>query len=142
MYADAQSAHFEKGKIAWVDFAPEPSLNSEGKTTMNTKLVTTGLLAAALMLPLAGYTADGDTDRTSPKAFVKDSIITTKIKAKLFEEKMSSLLHIRVDTDKKGVVALSGTAESKDVADKAVAIARSVKGVKSVQNTIEIKPAK
>ena len=37
---------------------------------------------------------------------------------------------------------LSGTAESKDVADKAVSIARSVKGVKSVQNTIEIKPAK
>jgi hyperosmotically inducible periplasmic protein len=109
---------------------------------MNTKLVTTGLLAAALMLPIAGYSADGDTDRKSPKAFVKDSIITTKIKAKLFEEKMSSLLHIRVDTDNKGVVVLSGTAESKDVADKAVSIARGVKGVKSVQNTIEIKPAK
>ncbi len=48
---------------------------------MNTKLVTTCLLAGALMLPIAGYTADGDSDRSSPKAFVKDSVITTKIKA-------------------------------------------------------------
>ena len=49
---------------------------------MNTKLVTTCLLAGALLLPLAGYTADrsrdGDTDRSSPKRFVKYSFITTK----------------------------------------------------------------
>ena len=113
---------------------------------MNTKLVTTCLLAGALMLPIAGYTADrsadGDTDRSSPKAFVKDSIITTKIKAELFEERMSSLLHIRVDTDKKGVVVLSGTAESQNAADKAVSIARKVKGVTSVQNNIKIKADK
>ena len=109
---------------------------------MNTKLVTC-LLTAALMLPIVGHTAeDSDADRKSPKAFVKDSVITTKIKAKLFEEKMSSLFHIRVDTDKKGVVVLSGTAESKDAADKAVAIARGVKGVKAVQNKIQIKADK
>jgi hypothetical protein len=48
---------------------------------MNTKLVTIFFLAGALILPIAGYTADGDTDRSSPKAFVKDSVITTKIKA-------------------------------------------------------------
>jgi hyperosmotically inducible protein len=109
---------------------------------MNTKLVTTCLLAGALILPIAGYTADGDTDRSSPKAFVKDSIITTKIKAELFEERMSSLLHIRVDTDKKGVVVLSGTAENQNAADKAVSIARKVKGVTSVQNNIKIKADK
>lgn len=109
---------------------------------MNTKLAASYLVAAALMLPIAGYTADRDADRSSPKAFVKDSIITTKIKAELFEERMSSLLHIRVDTDKKGVVVLSGTAESQDAADKAVSIARKVKGVTSVQNNIQIKADK
>ncbi len=76
------------------------------------------------------------------KAFIKDSVITTKIKAELFEERMSSLLHIRVDTDKKGVVVLSGTAESQSAADKAVSIARKVKGVTSVQNNIQIKADK
>ncbi len=109
---------------------------------MNIKLAASCLLAGALVLPFAGYTADGDTDRSSPKAFVKDSIITTKIKAELFEERMSSLLKIRVDTDKKGVVVLSGTAESQNAADKAVSIARKVKGVTSVQNNIQIKADK
>ncbi len=106
---------------------------------MNTKLVTICLLAGALVLPIAGYTADGDTDRSSPKAFVKDSVITTKIKAKLAKEKPSSLIHIKVDTDKQGAVSLSGTARNQKAVDRAVAIANGVKGVTSVQNDIEIK---
>ena len=106
---------------------------------MNTKLVTTCLLAGALLLPMAGYTADGDTDRSYPKAFIKDSVITTKIKAKLAKEKPSSLVHIKVDTDKKGMVSLSGNARDQRAIDKAVAIAYGVKGVTFVQNDIEIK---
>jgi hyperosmotically inducible periplasmic protein len=105
---------------------------------MNTTLVTTCFLAGALMLPIAGYTADGDTDRSSPKAFVKDSVITTKIKAELAEEKMSSLVHISVDTDNKGMVTLSGTADNQKAVDKAVSIARAEKGVTSVENHIKV----
>lgn len=109
---------------------------------MNTKLAASCLVAGALMLPIAGYTADSDSDRSSPKAFVKDSVITAKIKAELAEEKMSSLVRISVDTDNKGMVVLSGTAASKNAADKAVSIARAVKGVTSVQNNIQIKADK
>ena len=105
---------------------------------MNTTFVKTCLVAGALLLPIAGYSADGDSDRSSPKAFVKDSVITTKIKAELAEEKLSTLVHIRVDTDKKGAVNLSGTAKSQDAADKAVLIAHHVKGVTSVRNNIEV----
>ena len=109
---------------------------------MNTKLITACVLAAALLLPVAGYSADGDKDRSSPKAFVKDSVITTKIKAELFEERASSLLHIKVDTDNKGVVVLGGTADNQAAIDKAVSIAKKVKGVKSVQNDIVVKADK
>jgi hyperosmotically inducible protein len=109
---------------------------------MNAKIVTTCLLAAALVLPITGYTADGDTDRSSPKAFVKDSVITAKIKTELAEEKMSSLVKIKVDTDAKGAVSLSGTAANQAAIDKAVAIARGVKGVTSVQNDIKIQADK
>ena len=109
---------------------------------MNTKLLTTCLLAAALVLPIAGYTADGDADRSTPKAFVKDSVITTKIKAKLAKDKVSTLVKIKVDTDKDGMVSLSGTARTQKAADKAVAIARSVKGVTSVESDIKIVPKK
>jgi hyperosmotically inducible periplasmic protein len=109
---------------------------------MNTRLAASCLVAGALMLPVAGYTADSDADRSSPKAYVKDSVITAKIKSELAEEKVSSLVRISVDTDNKGKVTLSGTAASQKAVDKAVSIARAVKGVTAVQNNIQIKADK
>jgi hyperosmotically inducible periplasmic protein len=103
---------------------------------MNTKLAASCFVAAALLLPIAGYSADSVVQ--TPKAFVKDSVITTKIKAKLAEEKLSSLVKISVDTDDQGMVNLGGTAASQAAADKAVSIARAVEGVKSVENHIKI----
>ncbi len=105
---------------------------------MNTKLTAIAMLAGALLLPVAGHTADSDTDRSSPKAFVKDSVITAKVKAEMAKDKQVSALHIKVDTDNKGVVTLSGKARSKEEADKAVSIARSVEGVVAVENRIQI----
>jgi hyperosmotically inducible protein len=137
MYADAQSELFAKWKMRLTIFQPRRVGH-----TMNTKLAASCLLAGALMLPIAGYTADSDSDRSSPKAYVKDSVITTKIKAQLAEEKVSSLVRIKVDTDNKGMVTLSGTAASQNAADKAVSIAGAVKGVTSVQNNIKIKADK
>ena len=95
-------------------------------------------LVATLALPVAGYPADSDTDRSSPKAFVKDSVITTKIKAKLAAEKLASVKRIRVDTDDKGVVTLSGIDRTRKEADKAASIARNVEGVVTVENNIKI----
>ena len=109
---------------------------------MKTKLAASFLIAGALLLPVAGHTADSDADRSSPKAFVKDSAITAKIKTELAKEKMSSLVHISVDTDKNGVVSLSGSAASKNAVDKAVSIARAVPGVTNVQSSIQIKADK
>ena len=104
---------------------------------MNTKLAAGCLIAAASMLPIASYAAE-----SAPRAFAEDTVITTKIKAELAEQKLSSLVHINVDTDNEGRVSLSGTTTSRNAADKAVSIARSVKGVTSVQNTIQIKADK
>jgi hyperosmotically inducible periplasmic protein len=106
---------------------------------MNTRLAASLLVTGALMLPIAGHAADSDSDRSSPKAYVKDSVITAKVKAELAEEKLSSLVHIRVDTDNKGVVVLSGTAPSQDAADKAISIAKKVKGVAAVHSNIRVK---
>jgi len=103
---------------------------------MNIKLATSFIVIAALLLPIAGYTAD--TVTASPKAFAKDSVITTKVKAELAGEKLSSLLHIKVKTDDQGVVTLTGTVKTQDAADKAVSIAQAVTGVTSVENKIKI----
>jgi len=79
---------------------------------------------------------DSDTDRSHPKAFVKDSVITTKIKTRLADDHLGSLAHIRVDTDRDGVVWLTGTAPSQEAADRAMDIARSTEGVSRVKSEI------
>jgi osmotically-inducible protein OsmY len=109
---------------------------------MNTKLATT-LVIGALILPVAGYAADNmSKDKPSVREKVKesvgDAVITTKIKAEFAKDKEVSALNIKVDTDDKGVVTLSGNARSKAEADKAVKIARDTKGVSSVKNEIKV----
>ena len=76
-----------------------------------------------LASPMADHAANPDSDRTHPMTFVKDSVITTKIKAKLADEKMRTLVHIKLDTDNKGAVVLSGKVRIQEKADKAVSIA-------------------
>src|SRR5258705_12915358 len=110
---------------------------------MNTKLATT-LMIGALVLPVAGYAADNmSKDKPSVTEKVKesvgDTVITTKIKAEFAKDKDVSALNIKVDTDDKGAVTLSGNAKSKAEADKAVMIARDTQGVTSVKNEIQVK---
>ena len=106
---------------------------------MKIKLATTCFVIGTLLAPVAVHAADPGSDRTHPVTFVKDSVITTKIKAKLAEEKMSSLTHIKVDTDNKGAVVLRGKVKTQEEADKAVSIARETEGVTSVKSSIRVK---
>ncbi len=68
---------------------------------------------------------------------VKDTEITTKVKAKFVEDKTVSATDIHVKTVN-GVVQLTGNAKSKDESAKAAEIARSTEGVKSVKNNIKV----
>jgi hyperosmotically inducible protein len=105
---------------------------------MKYKLATTCFVIGSVLAPVAAYAADSDKDRSKPATFVKDSVITTKIKTKLAAEHLGSAKHIKVDTDKNGVVRLSGTANNQAEVDKAVEIARNTEGVKSVKSTIKV----
>jgi len=110
---------------------------------MNMKLLATCGVAGALLLPITVYAADAiSTTTTTTKTYVTDSVITTKVKAELAEAKMESLVHISVDTDKRGMVTLSGTAPTKLASDTAAKIARGVDGVTSVDNQIQIVASK
>ena len=106
---------------------------------MKIKLATTCFVIGAFLAPVVAYAADSDADRTHPLTFVKDSVITTKVKAKLADEKMSSLADIKVDTDSKGAVVLNGTVKTQAQADKATLIARGTEGVTSVKSNIQVK---
>jgi hyperosmotically inducible protein len=106
---------------------------------MKRKLAAACFVAGAMLVPVAGYTADTkEPSKTeSAKEVIDDSMITTKIKAEFAKDKQVSAMSIKVDTDK-GVVKLSGNAKSKDEADKAASIAKSTKGVVSVKNDIQV----
>jgi len=98
-------------------------------------LVTAGLLSGA-----AVYAQQSDdVDRSQPKAYVKDSVITTKIKSKLAADHVASLGRIHVDTDANGVVYLSGTADSQAAVERAMDIARNTDGVRGVKNHLTVK---
>jgi hyperosmotically inducible protein len=99
-------------------------------------LILIGLVAASAAYVPAVLAADDSGDHH----YVKDSVITTKVKTKLAAKHMSTLTHVRVDTDANGVVWLSGTAPTKDARDLAGMIAKDTDGVSSVNNNIEIAP--
>ncbi|NDP48277.1 MAG: BON domain-containing protein [Sulfuriferula multivorans] len=108
---------------------------------MKTKLLTSLLVIGSLLAPVAAIAADTTerhADRAHPMTWVKDSMITTKIKAKLAAEHPGSMKHIRVDTDKDGVVWMTGTANNQEEINQAVTTARNTAGVKSVWSDITI----
>ena len=105
---------------------------------MNRKLAL--ILAVSLSFPVLGYAADAETHKT--KTYLKDSVITSKIKKNLAEEKLSSLVHIKVDTDAAGEVILTGRVETQELADKERSIAQAVEGVTYVKSDLKIVPKK
>ena len=70
--------------------------------------------------------------------YIDDSVITTKVKAALVEDPLTKALEIKVKTFK-GEVQLSGFVSSRASADRAIELARGVKGVTSVKDDMEIK---
>ncbi|MCW5627049.1 MAG: BON domain-containing protein [Burkholderiales bacterium] len=72
------------------------------------------------------------------RSAVDDAAITTSVNAGLVKDPDLSALRIDVDT-KDGVVSLEGTAPSETARDRAIEIARSVKGVVAVENRLTVK---
>jgi len=81
-----------------------------------------------------------DEGSTESHHYLKDSAITTKVKAKLAAKHLSTLTRIKVDTDADGVVWLSGRAPTRDAADLAAMIATNTEGVNAVHNDIVVEP--
>ncbi len=92
-----------------------------------------------LLIFIAVFVACASTStRESTGEYVDDSIITTKVKSKLAADDFLKSFEISVETYK-GTVQLSGFVNTQKAVDKAVEIARGVKGVKSVKNDLIVK---
>ncbi len=68
-----------------------------------------------------------------------DATITAKVKAALLQAPDVKGLDVGVETDK-AVVQLSGFVASQAQIDKAVEVAKGVRGVREVQNKMSVKP--
>jgi osmotically-inducible protein OsmY len=92
------------------------------------------LLATILIAPMF-LTACGK----SVGETIDDSTITAQVKTSLLNDKDVGGLRIDVDTFK-GIVTLSGAVKTAAERDKAVALARTIDGVKDVKSTLQIVP--
>ena len=76
--------------------------------------------------------------KESPQEYVDDAVITSKVKAAVLEEASLKSAEINVETYK-GIVQLTGFVRSRTNINKAVEVARKVKGVVSVKNDMIVK---
>ena len=92
-----------------------------------------------VILLIASFAACASTSKQEGAGeYVDDSVITTKVKSQLAADDFLKSFEISVETYK-GIVQLSGFVDSQQAVDKAGEIARSVQGVKSVENDLNVK---
>ena len=110
---------------------------------MKSGLFLAAIATAAILGPMAALADDQDTDAQNlhqgTKVFVRDSVITTKVKARLAAEHITSLARIHVDTDANGIVYLSGTAQSQEAIDTAIRLTRDTEHVRDVHSDITVR---
>ena|SRR6185436_8123912 len=96
----------------------------------------TTIAGALLMATALGCASTAKQEGTGE--YVDDTVITTKVKAAIFNEPTLKSAEINVETFK-GVVQLSGFVSSKTAENKAVEVSRTVAGVKSVKDDMRLK---
>jgi Predicted periplasmic or secreted lipoprotein len=96
---------------------------------------------SAIFLALVLTTAMGCASTSKQEGtgeYIDDSVITTKVKAAIFNDASLKSAEINVETYK-GVVQLSGFVNSRSDIQRAVELARGVKGVTSVKDDMRVK---
>ena len=94
------------------------------------------LVCASLLSASVGCATSQKHESTGE--YLDDSVITTKVKAAIFNEESLKTLQINVKTYK-GQAQLSGFVDSKQSVVKAGEVAGRVQGVQSVKNDLTVK---
>ena len=104
-------------------------------------MIQLGKYLSALFLAVMLVTAVGCASTSKQEGtgeYIDDAVITTKVKAAIFEDETVKVAEVNVETFK-GAVQLSGFVSSQASINKAVEVTRRVKGVKSVKNDMRVK---
>ncbi len=109
---------------------------------MKSGIIKVAIATVAILSPMVVLADEQGTDGQgvgqSTKVYVRDSVITTKVKARLAAEHITSVARIHVDTDADGIVYLSGTAPSQDAIDTAIRLARDTEHVRDVRSDVTV----
>ncbi len=113
---------------------------------MGSALLSGSALAEQTLSDKASSTAEStgskiDSSMKQAGNYMDDSAVTAKVKAALVDDSAIKSTDISVKTDA-GVVTLSGFVTSQDQAEKAVTLAKSVEGVKSVSDKLHVRDSK
>lgn len=103
---------------------------------MINRLAIAALVTATTLVSATGCAVQRQQETVG--AYVDDTAVTTKVKAKFAEDSAVSAMAIKVDT-LKGVVQLSGFAKSNEERLAAERLARNTNGVVDVRNDIIVK---
>ncbi len=109
----------------------EMRMNEASKKAKARNCLVAGMLTAMSMVACA-------TDNHSAGEVLDDSMITTKVKAALVADPVTKAHQISVDTYK-GKVKLSGFVDSAEAEQRAIEVARGVKGATDVEDALEVR---
>lgn len=101
------------------------------------KLLTIAAFTGVMTLTAAGCSVARDQQTVG--AYIDDAAISTAIRARFMEDRLVSATAIKVET-LNGEVQLTGFAKTQAEKDRAEELARMTSGVKSVRNSIVVRP--
>ncbi len=96
-----------------------------------------GILGIAAAVVLVAFIS-GCTTTQSPKTQIDDGAIATAVKAKLTADRFSNIVNVEVNVTN-GIVTLAGEVPNAQVKADADREARSVNGVKGINNNLQVK---
>ena len=109
-------------------------------------LILNTALASALVASVVGCNKPVDSSASPPVVKttvgtdIDDGVITSRVKSALIADADIKGFDFKVDT-RKGEVLLSGFVDNQSQVDRAIAVTRTVAGVKDVQNSVVLKGA-
>jgi hyperosmotically inducible periplasmic protein len=125
-----------RGSWGTVSQLKEKVMKYTEKVMKYTRALAIALLAGATIVSTGCAVIRG---QETVGAYVDDTAITTAVKAKFVEDKSVDAGAIKVQT-LNGTVQLSGFAKSNQEKAQAELIARNTKGVRSVVNSLTVRP--
>jgi len=106
---------------------------------MNTVKIIKSILFSVSLLTIVPACSTENAKRESTGEYLDDTVLTTKVKSTFLGDSRLKMFDINVKTFK-GTVQISGFVDTQQESDRAFQLARTIKGVKAVNNSILVKP--